>query len=168
MSEKGGLRLFVKGVFMTVDTKHDAAAETVQHVEDHLELPYISGDLRAWAESLEELLCRAADATRHLIENEHPQLFKSIVKNHSNLRGEVEKLEQEGSRLPAAFDDLIQQTQRFAGGIDETALAGQQFQPMRERLVNEGLSLVLRVRRHRAAIDTWLSEAMQRDNGVGD
>jgi hypothetical protein len=77
-------------------------------------------------------------------------------------------LRSDDDQLLQALSTVERQAEQFVTSVDETALAGQQFQPMRERLVNDGLSLVLRARRQRAAVDTWHGEALQRDNGVGD
>lgn len=153
---------------MTSTKNQEPTVEALQRLEEHLELPYVSGDLHAWSEALRQLINDAKDRVRAEFASEHNRTFDTIVKNHSNLRQQVEKLRQEDPEILKALDDLSQQADQFASGIDETVLAGQQFQAKREQLVNDGLSLVLRIRRQRAAINTWLGEAMQRDNGVGD
>jgi hypothetical protein len=153
---------------MTTTKKLNPTAEALQRLEDHLELPYVSGDLQAWSESLRELLSEADEHVRDDVASEHGRAYETITKNHSNLRQQVEKLRSADPEILAALESVGQQVERFTSAIDETVLAGQQFQEKREQLVNDGLALVLRVRRHRAAIDTWLGEALQRDNGVGD
>jgi len=153
---------------MTATKKLDPIAESLQRLEEHLELPYVSGDLNAWSETLSQLLCEADKHIKGEIATEHGRAYEAIVKNHSNLRQEVEKLRAQDPEILAALDSFGQQAERFTSAIDETVLAGQQFQQKREQLINDGLALVLRIRRQRAAIDTWLGEALQRDNGVGD
>lgn len=153
---------------MTATKKLDPIAESLQRLEEHLELPYVSGDLHAWSETLRQLLCEADKNVKDEITTEHGRAYDAIVKNHSNLRQEVEKLRTQDPEILAALDSFGQQAERFTSAIDETVLAGQQFQQKREQLINDGLALVLRIRRQRAAIDTWLGEALQRDNGVGD
>lgn len=153
---------------MTTTKKLDALAESLQHLEEHLELPYVSGDLHDWSEKLRQLLADAVERFRSEVETEHRRAYESIIKNHSNLRQEVDKLRSDEPQIVADLASVTQAAERFASSIDETVLASQQIQPKREQLINDGLAVVLRIRRHRAAIDTWLGEALQRDNGVGD
>lgn len=153
---------------MTTTKKLDALTESLEQLEKHLELPYISGELHDWSEQTGQLLQEATTLVRSAIHSEHGRAYEAIVKNHPNLRQEVENLRKEEPSILAALEAVQQLVEPFTTSIDETVLAGQQFQPKREQLVQEGLAAILRVRRHRAAIETWLSEALQRDNGVGD
>jgi hypothetical protein len=152
---------------MTTTKKLDSAAESLQRLEEHLELPYVSGELHDWSVRLQLLLSDASEQVSEEVVSEHGQAYDAIVKHHSNLRQQVDKLREEDPQILAALDSVRQSAERFAA-IDETVLAGQQLQPKREQLIQEGLTTILRIRRHRAAIDTWLGEALQRDNGVGD
>jgi len=141
--------------------------DVLEQLEHHLELPYISGDLHHWAETALKLLQEAEGKLQHAIEQEHPRHFDTMVKNHSNLRGEADKLREEDRQLLPALRPVGQQAEQFVAGIDETALAGQQFQARRERLVSDGLSLILRIRRQQAAIDAWLGEALTAITALG-
>jgi hypothetical protein len=38
----------------------------------------------------------------------------------------------------------------------------------RERIENEGIALIVRIKKQMAAADTWLAESLYRDRGVGD
>jgi hypothetical protein len=153
---------------MTMTKKLDPTAEALQRLEEHLELPYVSGELQAWSETLCQLLSKAGEQVRTGIATEHGRAYETIVKSRSNLTQQVDKLRSEEPEILAALASVEQLADRFCSSIDETVLAGQQFQPKREQLISDGLALILRVRRQRAAIDTWLGESLQRDNGVGD
>lgn len=149
-------------------TSPDQTADALQRLEEQLELPYVSGNLQSWSENLQQLLQETNERLRAEIEQEHDRTFKTIIKNHGNLAQQVDKLRAEDQELLPALDSLRQQVDQFANNIDETVLARQQFEAKRERLVSDALAFVIRVRKQRAAIDTWLGEALQRDNGVGD
>ena len=153
---------------MTTTKKLDSAGESLAKLEEQLELPYISGELAAWSTELHHILADVSHQVRASVATHHNNAYETIVKSQINLRQQVDKLRSEEPDILAALDAFEQSVNRFASSIDETLLAGQQFQPKREQLILEGLALVLRIRRHRAAIDTWLGEALQRDNGVGD
>jgi hypothetical protein len=153
---------------MTTTKTRDATAESLVQLEEHLELPYISGDLRDWSDKLCQILADTSQRIRAAVASQHSKAYDAIIKSQSNLRQQVDKLRSEDPGIVDALDSFAESTNRFASSIDETLLAGQQFQPKREQLIQEGLNLVLRIRRHRAAIDTWMGEALQRDNGVGD
>ena len=153
---------------MAITKPLDAEAEVLEQLEQQLELPYVSGELHAWSETVVELVKKAQEVVSKSIEQEHPRTFATIVKNHSNLQPQVEKLSEEDRQILPAFDPLMHEAKQFASTVDETELARQQIEPARERLVKDGLALVIRIRRQRSAIETWFGEAIQRDNGVGD
>lgn len=153
---------------MMITKRADALAESLLHLEEHLELPYVSGELHDWSQRLQQLISDATEKFRAEVASEHGQAYQAIVKNNRNLCQEVDKLRGQDVPILAELESVRQQVDRFSSAIDETVLAGQQFEPKREQLISAGLAAVLRVRRHRAAIDTWMGEALQRDNGVGD
>ena len=153
---------------MAITKPLDTEAEALEQLEQQLEVPYVSGQLHAWSETVVELAEKAQEAVRMSIEQEHPCTFATIVKSHSNLQTQVEQLREEDRQILPAFDPLLHEARQFAATVNETELARQQIEPARERLVKDGLALVIRVRRQRSAIETWLGEALQRDNGVGD
>lgn len=153
---------------MATTKPSDAVAEALEQLEQQLEVPYVSGELHAWSETVVELVKRAQEAVQNSVEQEHPRTFAMIVKNQSNLQQQVEKLQEEDREILPAFEPLLHEAQQFNSTVDETALARQQIEPARERLVTDGLALIIRTRRQRSAVKTWLSEAIQRDNGVGD
>jgi len=159
---------FYKEKNMPATHHSEPLTDALQRLEQQLELPYISGELKAWADEVVEELKSVETSVNAAIHTDHPRSFHAIVKNQRNLQQQVDKLSQEDAEIPPALCAVRQQADAFAASIDETALAGQQFQAKRERLVNDGLAIVLRIRRQKAAIDTWFGEALQRDNGVGD
>jgi hypothetical protein len=128
----------------------------------------VSGELHAWSENVVELLEEVNHRVHVVVENEHPQVFKTIVKNHSNLLKQVEKMRDDEAALLSRLPLLLSEARQFRDGVDETVLAEQQFHAKREKLANDGLSFVLEVRKMQTAADTWLAESLQRDNGVGD
>jgi len=153
---------------MSTMQKLDPLADTLERLERQLELPHISGELNSWAAESLKLLKELDRQVRWAVNSEHPRAFETIVKNQANLLQQVEKMRPEDQQLLEALEPVIRQAEQFALSMNETALAEQQFQPKRERLVNDGLSFILRMRRQQSAVDTWLRESMQRDNGVGD
>lgn len=153
---------------MSATHELDALRGSLERLEQILELPYISGELKSWTDESLRALEQVESALQTAIESDHPSAFKTMVKNHRNLQQQVEKLAQEDAQLLPAVQSLRGHAQHFASSIDEMSQSGQQFQARREQLVNDGLALILRVRKQQSAIDTWLGEALQRDNGVGD
>ena len=70
---------------MTMTKKLDPTAEALQRLEEHLELPYVSGELQAWSETLCQLLSKAGEQVRTGIATEHGRAYETIVKSRSNL-----------------------------------------------------------------------------------
>lgn len=146
----------------------DPLAECLERLEHHLELPHVSGELHWWSDEVVRLLREAEGHVRAAVAEEHPRSFDAIRKNHPNLFKEVEKLRQDDAGLITSLDSVLRHAEQFDAQTDETVLAEQQFHDKRERLIHEGLSFVLQVRRQRSAVATWLAESLQRENGSGD
>jgi hypothetical protein len=153
---------------MSTNATIDPLTEVLQRLEAQLELPHVSGELSSWSSEVLRLMREAEAQTRTAVAREFPTAYETIVKRQRNLSTQVDKLRADDEALLATMEAVLRQAEQFDASIDETVLAEQQFHPKRERLINDGLSFVLRVRRQQAAVATWLGEALQRDNGVGD
>jgi hypothetical protein len=153
---------------MATSTRLDPLAEVLDTLEKHLELPYVPGDLSDWSDEAGRYFDQAARQLAITIETEHPRVYETISKNRVDLSHEVERMQAEDSRLLEQSEAVRTQLVGFLSGASEEDSAGQQVQPRRDRLVDAALQFILSVRKQRAAVSTWMSEALQRDNGVGD
>jgi hypothetical protein len=153
---------------MSTLAKFDPLAESFEGLETHLELPYISGELNRWGADVEGFLQKAGEQLHEAVKREHPKNYEAITASRPDLSAEVGKMRDNDAALLSALQTVREQVDRFRATVREDQLAEQQFLPARNRLVDEVLNFVLQVRKQRAAVTTWMSEALQRDNGVGD
>jgi len=123
---------------MTTTKKLDSIAESLIVLEEHLELPYVSGELQDWSDKLCQVVADTSQQVRAAVNSQNTTAYETITKNHSNLRQQVDKLRGEEPEILTALESFEQSANRFASSIDETLLAGQQFQPKREQLIQEG------------------------------
>jgi len=142
--------------------------ETLARLESALLTPVVSGELASWAntvqEATEQLSQRLPGYLKTVL---HPQ-YAEIAKSDPELLTRIEQLiaedqnvvlEQEAFR--SQLSDFVKRTAEVQK--DEVRLAAD-----RAKLEQDGIALVLRVKRQRVAADTWLAEATYRDRGPGD
>ena len=153
---------------MSTIAKLDPLAEALTRLERHLELPYVSGELNSWTEEAVTLFHQVEERLRDAIQREHPKNYESIVKNRVDLNQEVAKMRECDEELLHTLSELRRELELFQQSRKEEELAEQQFLPNRTRLVDNALAFIINIRKQRSAIATWVSESIQRDNGVGD
>jgi hypothetical protein len=153
---------------MSAPSQLDPLGDTLERFERQLEIPYVPGDLDSWCSDISEYLQEVRSELTRAVRQEHPRSYESIVKNGANLSHEVDKMREADGKLLESLDAVESQAHEFRRRANEEDHAGQQFQPHRDRLVDAALQFILSVRKQRAAISTWSSEALQRMNGTGD
>jgi hypothetical protein len=152
------------------DAAHLAAElnEALARLETALLTPLVSGELGSWArtaqEAMETLSQRLPSYLKSVL---HPE-FAEIAKSDPELLSKIEQLiaddqnvvlEQDAFR--SRLSDFVKRTAEVQK--DEARLAAE-----RTRLEQEGIALILRIKRQRVAADTWLAEATYRDRGSVD
>lgn len=150
---------------MATALNNDQVSEAIEKLHRQLELPYVSGELSSWTDGIIELLGSTKECIRKSIEDDHPCSYKTIMKNDLELAQRVEDMRAEDAQLLCKLDDLTREAENLDKMVDEAHLAESQFKPKRDRLVEDGVAFIVRLRKQRAAINTWLGEAFSRDNG---
>lgn len=142
--------------------------DALGRLETALLTPVVSGELESWAKTAQDA---TADLSRCLPEYVksvlHPQ-YAEIAKSDTELLARVQQLIAEDQNLvldQAAFTRRMNDSAQRASQIkkDEAQVAADRLQ-----LEQEGIALVLRIKKQRAAADTWLVEANYRDRGPVD
>lgn len=137
-------------------------------LETALLTPVVSGELEAWATTAQqaaiELDRRLPPYLRSVL---HPQ-YAEIARSDAELLPRVEQLIAEDQNLlleQSAFCDRINAFAQRAAQVkrDEAQVASE-----RAQLEQEGIGLIVRIKKQRAAADTWLAEANYRDRGPVD
>ena len=137
-------------------------------LETALLTPVVSGELEAWARNAQqaatELDRRLPPYLRSVL---HPQ-YAEIARSDTELLSRVEQLIAEDQNLlleQSAFCDRVNAFAQRAAEVkrDEARAAAE-----RTQLEQEGIGLILRIKKQRVAADTWLAEANYRDRGPVD
>lgn len=153
---------------MTTQQSIDGLNESLSRLETALLTPVVSGELQSWATAAAQA---AAELDRRL-----PQFLKTVLhrqvaeiaKSDAELLSRVEQLVATDENLlleQAALSRKLSDFAKRAAGIKKDE---KKVDPERERLEQEGIALLLRIKKQRAAADTWLAEALYRDRGPVD
>jgi hypothetical protein len=137
-------------------------------VESCLESVVVPGELLAWANELLQACEAEGSALRREISKAHAENLAKLSAANSDQSQHAAQLEAEDAEILRRFDEFESKVRRLQ---ERAALAGAREDNLEEgirSIVEDGLALVIRVRKQERALSTWLSEAFQRDTGVGD
>ena len=142
--------------------------DSLTRLETALLSPVVSGELESWAKTVAETTQQLAHCLPEFLDNVlHPQ-YALIAKADAELLSRVEQLVAEDKNMLHDLETFRSQADQFVARAaqvkkDEVQLAGH-----RQTLEQNGIELIVRVRRQRAAADTWMAEANYRDRGPVD
>src|SRR5262245_24974997 len=153
-----------------MDPTHSAAAinETLAALETALLSPVASGELESWARTVEEAATKLSERLPAYLKSVlHPQ-YAEIAKSDPELLSRVEQLIAEDQNVLIEQDAFQTRASDFARKAAQVKKDEAQVAAERTKLELEGIALALRIKRQRAAADTWLTEANYRDRGPVD
>jgi hypothetical protein len=145
-----------------------ALEETLSKLETALLTPAVSGELKGWLSNVRQAAATfAMDWTRYLNTVLHTE-YAQIVETDPELSSSVEKMIRTDKslleQLTKFHEDLHLLEQRVEQAEwQETKLASE-----RQRLEEEGIALIVHIKKQRTTAETWLAEALYRDRGVKD
>ena len=137
-------------------------------VEACLESVVVPGELEAWTTALLQACQAEVPVLRREITVSHAKQFTKLNAADTNLAQRVVQMQREDAEILAALADFEGKVQRLH---ERAPLAGpreDKFEEGLKAVTDEGLALVIRVRKQERALNTWFAEAFQRDTGVGD
>lgn len=146
----------------------DELNEALTQLETALLSPAVSGELESWARTVQELAGKLAQKLPTYLKSVlHPQ-YAQIAKDDAELLTRVEQLIAEDQNVLLEQDAFNQRAAEFVSRASQIKKDEAQIAADRAKLEQEGLNFVLRIKRQRAAADTWLGEANYRDRGPVD
>ena len=80
----------------------------------------------------------------------------------------VAQLQAEDVEILKSYDEFEARVRRLQERAGVAGAREDKFDEEIRSIVDEGLALVIRVRKQERALSTWLAEAFHRDTGVGD
>jgi hypothetical protein len=142
--------------------------ETMTKLEKALLTPAIAGELSYWVKTVQDAAATlAVDLASYLHTVLHVQ-YNEIARTDPEMSAQVEK-------LLAGDRELLERMTRFHEVLHSLAAAAENVKKnegkladQRQRVEDEGLALILSIKKQQALATTWLAEAHYRDRGVGD
>ncbi len=152
------------------DPAHAASElnESLTRLETALLAPVVSGELESWARTVQEATKGLSERLPSYLNSVlHPQ-YAEIAKSDSELLTRVQQLIAEDQNLVLEQDKFDKCVNEFVNRASQIKKDEAQTAAERAKVEQEGIALVLRIKRQRAAADTWLAEANYRDRGPVD
>lgn len=136
--------------------------------ETSLATPIVSGELSDWLEATQNTWAEAASQITDRIEKQHPPQFEAIGKQDMELLPTVERLQAEDTAIASDLAAYHHGISRYAEQIPKLEPNEEKAQHYIKKLIDEGIALIVRVRKQEVAIQTWYIEAFNRDRGPVD
>lgn len=152
----------------TVLACEQALAETISKTEAALLSPPIPGELTAWITAVQEAAATLALNLATWQRSALHQQYEEILQADPEMGAKVEKLIAEDNELikeVAVFHERLHNLAEAAAHVDRDE--GKLCEP-RKRLEEQGVALLVSIKKHQVAATTWLGEAHFRDRGVKD
>lgn len=140
--------------------------EALSKLETSLLTPVVSGELASWVRAAQQA---ATDLGVHLnsyVGSTQRQQYQQIASSDPELLSRVQQLAGEDQELLAEYRKLGRSLDDLAQMVSAADKHESRAEEQRSDFEKQGLALILRIRKHQVASDTWLSEAVYRDRGV--
>jgi hypothetical protein len=151
---------------VSADDPHSALRRVLENLETCLLTPVISGELEAWTKALWEAWVAAADEVRRHFDHYHREQFARISTEDPELMPRVEQLQAEGEAIRQEIVQLSAAIERLAPRAEKVEPHEGRLDAQVEALSGQGIALINRIRKQEVALQTWFSEAFNRDRGV--
>ena len=151
--------------------KQTAAPPNIKPALEALETlfaaPMVPGEHVAWTEELAaQWESLEPQIRQHLGAHEHQ--YKQMLEVDQEIFKRVELLREEDQAISAELDGINQLVERLRLKTPVAVPNESRTDEDRQALTERGLAFVVRLRKQEVAIDTWFSEAFNRDRGPGD
>ncbi len=143
-------------------------SDALVKLETALLTPNVAGELESWARVIEEAATTLSQRLSIYVKTVlHPQ-YAEIAKSDPELLTRVEQLIAEDQIVLLEQEAFRAHVSEFAKRASQVKKDEGQVEADRAKLEQEGIDLTLRIKRQRAAADTWQAEANYRDRGTVD
>lgn len=142
--------------------------DVLDEFERVLLTPLVSGELPSWTENAWRALQALSPVLRARIEADHPRELQQIFQEDPELATEVEKMKHADHEIVAVLDRLGQALERLCRVVPEVEPNEAPAADVLMRISEQGIALVIEVRRQEEALKLWHNEALLRDRGAAD
>jgi hypothetical protein len=142
--------------------------DALSKLETALLTPVVAGELESWARTAQESTTLLSERLPAFLKSVlHPQ-YAEIAKSDAEMLFRVQQLIAEDEKVVLQQDAFRSHLNDFAKLASQAKKDEARVSALRTQVEQEGLDLVLRIKRQRAAASTWLAEANYRDRGPVD
>jgi hypothetical protein len=145
-----------------------ALVDVLARLETALLSPPVAGELQSWSGESCAAMDALAEQLPQFLEQVLHRQYLEIAGSDPELLPKIEQMIAEDRRL---VEDLGGLRRRLAAFAQSAALIKKnevKVAEERQRLEEDGIALIIRIKKQRAAADTWLAEALYRDRGSVD
>jgi hypothetical protein len=153
---------------MTTDLpSHRELDELLRRFEAELEVPIVPGELPEWLESTRQAFSELQGPLKAHLEQQ-PSLLDQIEQDDPNLASRVDPLRETNRRVLGDLEALGPWIDRLVRQAEQTEPREELLDHAVQELVDRSLVWILEVRKLQSAVNTWSTEAQQRDRGTLD
>ena len=145
-----------------------ALDEALKKLETALLTPVVSGELAGWVQAVKLSSQELGVQLNDFLQSEQRRQYRQIAAEDAELLVRVQRLASEDEELIAAHKEFALSLDKLAEMVSVADRHESRAEEQRSDLEKRGTDLILRIRRHQVATDTWLNEAFYRDRGTVD
>lgn len=149
-------------------TDQHALNEALTRLETSLLTPVVSGELASWVRTAQQAAIELGAQLNSYLGSTQRRQYRQIAASDPELLVRVQQLSSEDQELRAEYTNLVKSLDDLAQMVSAAKKHESRAEEQRSDVERRGIALILRIRKHQVATDTWLSEAVYRDRGVGD
>ena len=146
----------------------DVVRRKLVELEEALEMPLVAGELDAWTTRVAKSAQTMHALLTDRLAQAHGADFDEISAQDPDMSTCVENMRTEDTAIRNEFEPFLELANSLSMAVTQVEPDELTLGKARQRLIDVGLALVLRIRKQEAAVRTWYMEAFQRDRGVGD
>jgi hypothetical protein len=145
-----------------------ALVDALTRLETALLSPPVAGELAAWTQTCREGLGAVAQHLPAYFQDHLKPQYLEIARSDAEQLPRVERMIADDQGLVDELEKFSRRLSAFAASAEQAKKHESKVADERAGLEQEGIALIIRIRKQRAAADTWLTEALYRDRGAVD
>ena len=154
---------------MDIPRPEQELKDALDAFETNLETPIIPGEFGRWSQYVQESWPTVAALVRQEIKSTHRKQLEDIAKQDSEMLAVVKQIQKEDIEITRELDEVGGMVDRLAAQaptLERTP--GDTQDSAAAPIIKRGIDFITRVKTQQVAVRTWLSEAFNRERGVGD
>jgi hypothetical protein len=153
---------------MLTETRDDPLLTSLTALEAALLTPVVAGELENWVAAVQRAAHEMAPVLYRQLDSVHCEQFSVIARDGDHLLKRVEDLREEDTRIRENVEPFLSRIGSLDGRAERVGSDEARVRDHLQELIDQGVALIVQIRKQETSLQTWLSEALNRDTGVGD